>query len=105
MKRLFKLLVTKEENLEIRETLKKEGYKEIKHLGNIKWKQFQEPHQLRVIEEALELTDKADKLYEFIKNNSIFRSLDIEEQTRLRQQEESMCYYLTILVERISNFK
>lgn len=105
MKTLIKLLVLKDVNFNNIEELEKDGYKQIKHLGNIKWKQFKEPHQTRVIDEALELTDKLDKLWEFIKNSPIFKSLDLEEQTRLKQQESAMAYYLTILVERISNFK
>ena len=90
MKTLIKLLVLKDVNFNNIEELKKDGYKQIKHLSNIKWKQFTEPHQKRVIDEALELTDKLDKLLEFIKNNPIFRSLDNEEQTRLKQQESAI---------------
>lgn len=105
MKTLIKLSVYKDVKIEDIQNLEQDGYKQIKHLGNIKWKQFIEPHQKRVIDEALELTDKLDKLWEFIKNNPIFRNLDNEEQTRLKQQESAMAYYLTILVERIDNFK
>ena len=105
MKTLIKISVYKDVKIEDIQNLEQDGYKQIKHLGNIKWKQFTEPHQKRVIDEALELTDKLDKLWEFIKNNPIFKNLSNEEQTRLKQQESAMAYYLTILVERIDNFK
>lgn len=64
-----------------------------------------QPHQERVVQEARELREKSDKLYEFIDNNNIYHKLDIEEQDRLKQQLMAMQYYLTILVERIENFK
>lgn len=61
-------------------------------------------HQKRVIEEASELDTKINKLDDFIINNSLFKTLSEDEQTRLIQQVRAMSYYFTILVERINNF-
>ena len=62
------------------------------------------PHQERVAQEARELREKSDKLYSFITSNNIYNGLDLNEQTRLKQQLMAMQYYLTILIERIENF-
>lgn len=67
-----------------------------------------EPHQFRVLSEYVDLVDNLDKLQQFIyslEEVSIFKTLPIEEQDRLKQQLYAMKYYVTILVERIENFK
>lgn len=79
------------------------AYKKIKTLTVTK-KTFEHDHEVRVTEEAKELNDKLQKLQEFITKNEFFKTLPIEEQTRLKQQLMAMQYYLTILVERINNF-
>lgn len=79
------------------------AYRKIKQL-DIRKKELL-PHQTRVQDEAYELNDKVYKLNEFILNNKIFNTLPEEEQIRLQQQLMAMRYYLTILVERIENFK
>ncbi len=64
-----------------------------------------QPHQERVVVEAQELREKTDKLWEFVETNKIFKTLSEDEQIRLKQQSMAMQYYLTILIERIENFK
>ena len=62
-------------------------------------------HQVMVVEEAKLLERNIRKLTDFIEGNVNFASLGIEGQTRLKSQLLAMRYYLTILVERIENFK
>lgn len=78
------------------------AYKQIKVLTP--HPSFTEGYKQRVVEEAVELQDKIDKLEIFIKDNPIYHSLIDEEQLRLVQQFRAMQYYLTVLVERINNF-
>ena len=61
--------------------------------------------QLRVVKECEDLSDKWQKLEKFIEENSVFKTLVVEEQNRLTQQLLAMKYYFSILVERIDNFK
>lgn len=62
-----------------------------------------EPHQLRVVAERQELTDRIDKLIAFTKT-PIFDALDRAEQFRLVRQLDAMRAYEHILSERISAF-
>ncbi|MCQ6312192.1 crAss001_48 related protein [Citrobacter freundii] len=63
------------------------------------------PHQLRVLEELAQLSDRLIKLTAFIDEaGDIFRSLGIEEQSRLRRQAASMREYQAVLAERVANF-
>lgn len=62
------------------------------------------PHQVRVVDEATELLDKATKLETFISSNTIFEGLDEAEKKRLRLQLSSMKCYYSVLSERIANF-
>jgi len=79
-----------------------ESYIELK-LSNIE-KTSELPHQQRVIEEAKELADKAEKLSYFIELNPIFDKLPKEEQCRLKLQLVTMKGYYSVLSERIDNF-
>lgn len=78
-------------------------YKKIK--DSIQGVVFDQPHKMRVLEEAQNLHDKIEKLSSFINVNPFFLNLEIEEQERLKQQLLAMMYYQTILIERIENFK
>jgi len=79
-----------------------ESYKEVRLF--IPTKENMQPHQQRVIDEAIELNIKLEKLDPFIKNNPIFKTLDIREQQRLTLQFIVMMNYLIILIERIEQF-
>lgn len=81
-----------------------EVFKEPKTLKHIINKDLKLPHQIRVLNEAKELEDRVSKLNEFVTYNDLFLSLSKDEQDRLQKQLLAMIYYLTILVERISNF-
>jgi len=63
------------------------------------------PHQQRVIDEMYDLEEKRLKLNAFIGGSEIFTKLDLDEQSRLKQQSLVMQAYVTILIERIENFK
>lgn len=63
-----------------------------------------QPHQQRVIDEKSELDKKAMALSQFIGNSDIFQTLDAAEQERLREQNDVMWQYSTILGERIAAF-
>ena len=65
---------------------------------------FEQPHQQRVAEEAKELAEKSIKLKDFIENNSFFKTLPQEEQTRMKLQLTTMECYYSILVDRMENF-
>lgn len=62
------------------------------------------PHEQRVVEEANELLDKAEKLSAFIASNPIFAKLPKEEQCRLKLQLVTMKGYYSVLAERVENF-
>lgn len=80
--------------------------------ANVKVKSFpsieetaRPPHQQRVIDEMYDLEEKRLKLNAFIGGSEIFTKLDLDEQSRLKQQSLVMQAYVTILIERIENFK
>ena len=56
----------------------------------------------RILNEAVQLEDKINKLDEFIISNKMFSELPKDEQTRLLQQCKAMQSYFSILVERIN---
>jgi hypothetical protein len=60
--------------------------------------------QERVIAERKELYEKCEKLNAFIPG-SIFKSLPVDEQVRLRMQLLVMNQYAAILAERIAEFQ
>ena len=62
------------------------------------------PHQKRVIEEKVELSERLTKLRQFFLSEN-FYALDKEEMLRLQKQAEVMQAYSDILSERISHFE
>lgn len=80
-----------------------ESYKEVKFPTNIK--KADSLVEERLVVETLELENKVYKLQFFIDTNDVYQKLPKEEQSRLNQQLLAMKYYLTILVERLENFK
>lgn len=62
-----------------------------------------EPHQERVLEECIALTEKYDKLRTFIYSPA-FRSVPEAERRRLHRQELIMQLYLDVLGDRIGAF-
>jgi len=62
------------------------------------------PHQKRVIEEKVELSERLTKLRQFFLSEN-FYALDKEEMLRLQKQAEVMQVYCDILSERISHFE
>lgn len=62
------------------------------------------PHQQRVVDEKRELDDKAKKLTDFICANPMFKTLDKDEQHRLKEQYFVMGQYSEILGRRIAAF-
>lgn len=63
------------------------------------------PHQQRVVDELTELEKKAFLLVQFVNTNLMFKTLDEDEQVRMRDQCEVMGKYACILRERIAAFK
>ena len=62
-------------------------------------------YQQRVRNELLELSDKLNKLSNFIDNSAVYHQLSIEEQDFLDEQRLAMIYYKDCLDMRISFFK
>ena len=62
------------------------------------------PHQVRVVIECDELTDKLNALTSFIESNDLYKKLDSKEQKRLQRQLTFMELYWGVLIERINNF-
>ena len=63
-----------------------------------------QPHQQRVVTEKAELDEKALALSTFIGSSPIFETLPAAEQERLKEQNDVMWQYSTILAERIAAF-
>ncbi len=63
-----------------------------------------QPHQQRVVSERDELSERTEKLGEFILNNPVFQSLSEEERTDMSEQHYFMSSYLDILNKRINRF-
>lgn len=61
------------------------------------------PHQARVVGEKAELDDKLAKLRGFMLT-SMFRGLELQEQSRLARQAELMAGYSAVLQSRINAF-
>lgn len=61
------------------------------------------PHQQRVVEEKADLDEKLSKLITFL-NGEFFKTLDNNEQSRLRHQRSIMEDYSSILDQRIGAF-
>ena len=80
------------------------AYRKIKSCNDfIKMDEFVDEFKQRVVFEAKELETKCVKLNTFLEINNI--EITHDEQIRLKQQLMAMQYYLTILIERIENFK
>jgi hypothetical protein len=62
-----------------------------------------QPHQERVVEEEKALSEKLNKLGEFI-HGSVFSSLPAEDQTLLQEQDDHMRAYAHVLRKRIERF-
>ena len=62
------------------------------------------PHQQRVVDEKNELEDRFKKLDSFILDNPIFTSLPQEDQDLLKEQNNLMQRYLSVLEKRIARF-
>jgi hypothetical protein len=62
-----------------------------------------QPHQQRVVDEKVELDDKAEKLNKFFSTGT-FNGLPLDERQRLRNQLATMYEYSNILAERIAAF-
>ena len=61
------------------------------------------PHQLRVLEELAQLTDRLDKLTAFF-DTDVYRSLDVDERGRLKEQCALMGELQRVLAERVAAF-
>lgn len=61
------------------------------------------PHQLRVLEELAQLTDRLDKLTAFF-DTDVYRSLDVGERGRLKEQCALMGELQRVLTERVAAF-
>ena len=61
------------------------------------------PHQLRVLEEFAQLTDRLDKLTAFF-DTEIYQSLDVDERGRLKEQCALMGELQRVLAERVAAF-
>lgn len=62
-----------------------------------------QPHQLRVIDEKDQVSERLLKLLSFFQT-PIFQALSEAEQTRLRSQARFMDGYASVLEERIAAF-
>lgn len=61
------------------------------------------PHQLRVLEELAEIAGRLDKLTAFF-DTETYRSLDVNERHRLKEQSLAMGEYQRVLIERVAAF-
>lgn len=61
------------------------------------------PHQLRVLEELAQVSDRLEKLTAFF-DTDLYRSLDVDERGRLKEQSLIMGEYQRILAARVSAF-
>lgn len=62
------------------------------------------PHQQRVVDEKAELDERRTKLFKFIQNSPIFKTLSESDRSLLVEQWEVMSHYSTILSARIERF-
>jgi hypothetical protein len=61
------------------------------------------PHQQRVVDEGMELSNRLTKLSTFLQTPT-FHGLPYQEQKRLKRQELIMILYEEVLAERIAAF-
>lgn len=62
------------------------------------------PHQLRVLDEKLDVDTRISKLDEFITRGPVFAGLEASERSRLKRQLDVMHELSSILADRIANF-
>ena len=62
------------------------------------------PHEQRVVDEKAELSERLEKLNDFISSSPIFEGLPEKDQSLLVSQKFAMSEYEAILTERISRF-
>ena len=62
------------------------------------------PHQQRVVQEAVDLAERGEKLQHFIHHNPTFATLKLDEQDRMRKQLALMRQLYEVLQERIAAF-
>ncbi len=62
-----------------------------------------QPHQERVIEEEKELSEKLNKLGEFI-HGDVFHALPDEDKELLQDQDDHIRAYVNVLRKRIERF-
>jgi len=62
------------------------------------------PHQQRVVDEKTELDERVKKLSAFIGLIPLFELSDLDEQERMKEQNEIMWQYSEILGKRIAAF-
>ncbi len=65
---------------------------------------FAKPHEIRVANEAEELSEKLEKLNAFQKGD-VIETLPEREQLLLAAQSRAMSYYLSLLAERVEHFE
>ena len=63
-----------------------------------------QPHQQRVVDEKIQLDDKVSKLGDFIKESSVYRTMNPHDQQLLNRQHAIMQDYSQILGQRIDRF-
>jgi hypothetical protein len=61
-------------------------------------------HQQRVVDERAELSEKLDRLRQFVGTSPQFRTLPVDERQRLERQAAAMDLYDSILQQRIAAF-
>ncbi len=62
------------------------------------------PHQQRVLAEKMDRDQEITRLDTFIRESSVFQTLPVAEQARLRRQLDVMHELSAVLGERIANF-
>ncbi len=61
-------------------------------------------HQQRVVDESIELSERLDRLDEFLENTPSGIALEPEERADMQQQSDVMATYARILGRRIGRF-
>ena len=63
-----------------------------------------QPHQQRVVAEAVQLADKVEKLGAFLQSDKLRTLCDDDERTSLKEQYAAMLIYVSVLGRRIDAF-
>jgi len=72
-------------------------------LGTMNYKLLKQ-YQIQVVEERNELLKKTNLLNVFVNYSSVFKTLNVEEQERMKFQLNVMLQYVGVLSERIVSF-